>query len=83
MCVLCMEVVPVGGSEETGRPPGLSTPPSPLTVLICKVRVRAGQAAGLPETEAMKVANAAAGVVVGKVGTAVCSFDELTAALQV
>ena len=39
-------------------------------------------AAGLPETEAMKVANAAAGVVVGKVGTAVCSFDELVKQFQ-
>ena len=39
-------------------------------------------AAGLPETEAMKIANAAAGIVVGKVGTAVCSFDELMGAFQ-
>ncbi|MBO7555206.1 MAG: hypothetical protein J6T41_04465 [Neisseriaceae bacterium] len=38
-------------------------------------------AAGLPETEAMKIANAAAGVGVGKVGTAVCAFDELVGAL--
>lgn len=34
-------------------------------------------AAGLNEIQAMKIANAAAGVVVAKVGTAVCSFKEL------
>ncbi|MDO5059042.1 MAG: D-glycero-beta-D-manno-heptose-7-phosphate kinase [Neisseria sp.] len=38
-------------------------------------------AAGLPLPEAMRLANAAAGVVVGKLGTAVCSFEELAAAL--
>lgn len=36
-------------------------------------------AAGLSQEEAMKVANTAAGVVVAKVGTAVCTFDELIA----
>ncbi|MDO5686919.1 MAG: D-glycero-beta-D-manno-heptose-7-phosphate kinase [Neisseria sp.] len=36
-------------------------------------------AAGLGEKQAMLVANAAAGVVVGKVGTAVCSLPELLA----
>ncbi|MBR6877398.1 MAG: D-glycero-beta-D-manno-heptose-7-phosphate kinase [Neisseriaceae bacterium] len=40
-------------------------------------------AAGYDWLEAMHMANAAAGVVVAKLGTAVCSFDELTAALQV
>lgn len=38
-------------------------------------------AAGLSEVQAMQVANAAAGVVVGKVGTAVCSLPELLAQL--
>lgn len=38
-------------------------------------------AAGLDFAEAMHIANAAAGVVVAKLGTAVCSFDELAAAL--
>lgn len=32
--------------------------------------------------DAVKVANAAAGIVVGKIGTAVCDFDELQAALS-
>lgn len=36
-------------------------------------------AAGLKREEAMQIANTAAGVVVAKVGTAVCSFDELLA----
>ncbi|MCF7530375.1 D-glycero-beta-D-manno-heptose-7-phosphate kinase [Neisseria lisongii] len=40
-----------------------------------------GIAAGLTLPEAMHLANTAAGVVVAKLGTAVCSFDELTAAL--
>ena len=38
-------------------------------------------AAGLDFPEAMRLANAAAGVVVGKLGTAVCSFDELAQSL--
>ena len=38
-------------------------------------------AAGLDLPEAMQLANAAAGVVVGKLGTAVCSFDELAQSL--
>ena len=38
-------------------------------------------AAGLTLPEAMRLANAAAGVVVAKLGTAVCSFDELAEAL--
>ncbi|UOO82590.1 D-glycero-beta-D-manno-heptose-7-phosphate kinase [Uruburuella testudinis] len=38
-------------------------------------------AAGFDITEAMHLANTAAGVVVAKLGTAVCSFDELAAAL--
>lgn len=38
-------------------------------------------AAGLDLPEAMQLANAAAGVVVGKLGTAVCDFEELVAAL--
>ena len=40
-----------------------------------------GLAAGLDLPEAMRLANAAAGVVVGKVGTAVCTFDELAQSL--
>ena len=36
-------------------------------------------AAGLSESDAMKISNAAAGVVVAKVGTAVCSLEELLA----
>ena len=40
-----------------------------------------GLAAGLDLPEAMRLANAAAGVVVGKLGTAVCSFDELAQSL--
>lgn len=40
-----------------------------------------GLAAGLPVEEAMRVANEAAGVVVGKLGAAVCSRPELAAAL--
>lgn len=36
-------------------------------------------AAGFSENEAMQIANAAAGVVVAKVGTAVCSLEELLA----
>lgn len=39
-------------------------------------------AAGYSLPEAMHTANAAAGVVVAKLGTAVCSFNELTAALN-
>lgn len=39
-------------------------------------------AAGYTLPESMHTANAAAGVVVAKLGTAVCSFAELTAALQ-
>ncbi|QMT32048.1 D-glycero-beta-D-manno-heptose-7-phosphate kinase [Alysiella filiformis] len=38
-------------------------------------------AAGFSLPESMHIANAAAGVVVAKLGTAVCGFDELTAAL--
>ncbi|WP_274584787.1 D-glycero-beta-D-manno-heptose-7-phosphate kinase [Neisseria leonii] len=38
-------------------------------------------AAGLDWPEAMQLANAAAGVVVGKLGTAVCTFDELAASV--
>lgn len=38
-----------------------------------------GLAAGLNVTQAMQLANAAAGVVVGKVGTAVCTQEELFA----
>ncbi len=41
-----------------------------------------GVAAGLPLPEAMRVANAAAGVVVGKLGTATCSAAELDHALR-
>ncbi|QEY26822.1 D-glycero-beta-D-manno-heptose-7-phosphate kinase [Neisseria zalophi] len=41
-----------------------------------------GLAAGYDLTEAMHLANTAAGVVVAKLGTAVCSFEELTAALK-
>lgn len=40
-----------------------------------------GLAAGLDLPEAMQLANIAAGIVVGKLGTAVCSFDELADAL--
>ncbi|EGZ48050.1 D-glycero-beta-D-manno-heptose-7-phosphate kinase [Neisseria wadsworthii] len=40
-----------------------------------------GLAAGLDLPEAMQLANIAAGVVVGKVGTAVCSFEELAEGL--
>ena len=39
-------------------------------------------AAGYALPDAMHVANAAAGVVVAKLGTAVCSFDELQTALK-
>ena len=39
-------------------------------------------AAGLPLAEAMRLANAAAGVVVGKLGTATCSAAELEHALR-
>lgn len=39
-------------------------------------------AAGFSLPESMHIANAAAGVVVAKLGTAVCSFDELTASLS-
>ena len=39
-------------------------------------------AAGYPYAEAMHAANAAAGVVVAKLGTAVCSFTELVRALS-
>ena len=38
-------------------------------------------AAGFTMPESMHLANTAAGVVVAKLGTAVCSFDELQAAL--
>lgn len=40
-----------------------------------------GMAAGFDMIEAMHLANTAAGVVVAKLGTAVCTFDELAAAL--
>nr|MBP8875810.1 bifunctional heptose 7-phosphate kinase/heptose 1-phosphate adenyltransferase [Neisseria sp.] len=40
-----------------------------------------GLAAGFDMIEAMHLANTAAGVVVAKLGTAVCTFDELAAAL--
>ena len=39
-------------------------------------------AAGYDFADAMHIANSAAGVVVAKLGTAVCSFDELTQALK-
>lgn len=39
-------------------------------------------AAGYEMTTAMHIANAAAGVVVAKLGTAICSFDELMRALE-
>ena len=39
-------------------------------------------AAGYTMPEAMHLANTAAGVVVAKLGTAVCSFAELTKALE-
>lgn len=41
-----------------------------------------GVASGLPLEAAMRAANAAAGVVVGKLGTATCSLAELEAALR-
>lgn len=41
-----------------------------------------GLAAGCTMPEAMHLANTAAGVVVAKLGTAVCSFDELNKALE-
>ena len=41
-----------------------------------------GLAAGYTMSEAMHLANTAAGVVVAKLGTAVCSFAELTKALE-
>ncbi len=41
-----------------------------------------GLAAGFSLPDAMHIANTAAGVVVAKLGTAVCSFAELTAALE-
>ncbi|WP_304653906.1 D-glycero-beta-D-manno-heptose-7-phosphate kinase [Neisseria sp. Dent CA1/247] len=41
-----------------------------------------GIAAGFSLPEAMHIANTAAGVVVAKLGTAVCSFDELSTALK-
>ncbi|NDC59645.1 MAG: bifunctional heptose 7-phosphate kinase/heptose 1-phosphate adenyltransferase, partial [Alphaproteobacteria bacterium] len=41
-----------------------------------------GLGAGLPVDVAMALANAAAGVVVGKLGTAVCTAEELAAALE-
>ena len=40
-----------------------------------------GLAAGFDMIEAMHVANTAAGVVVAKLGTAVCTVDEVAAAL--
>ena len=40
------------------------------------------RAVGLPLSQAMRVANAAAGVVVGKVGTATASLDELMAEMN-
>lgn len=40
-----------------------------------------GVAAGLDLPESVRLANAAAGVVVGKLGTAVCTFDELVEVL--
>lgn len=43
--------------------------------------VALGLAAGLPIETAMRMANAAAGVVVGKLGTATCSAEELLAAM--
>lgn len=48
------------------------------TVIAC---MGLGLAAGLTMPEAMHLANTAAGVVVAKLGTAVCSFDELSKAL--
>lgn len=44
--------------------------------------VAAASAAGIPWPEAARLANAAAGVVVGKLGTAVARADELIAALH-
>jgi D-beta-D-heptose 7-phosphate kinase/D-beta-D-heptose 1-phosphate adenosyltransferase len=44
--------------------------------------VAAGLAAGLPLLDAAEIANAAAGIVVGKVGTAVAYPDEIRAALE-
>ncbi|MGN6890842.1 PfkB family carbohydrate kinase, partial [Neisseria sp. P0014.S004] len=41
-----------------------------------------GLAAGYTMPEAMHLANTAAGVVVAKLGTAVCSFAELNKALE-
>lgn len=41
-----------------------------------------GLAAGIPLAEAARIANAAASVVVGKVGTAVCTPEELLLALE-
>jgi D-beta-D-heptose 7-phosphate kinase/D-beta-D-heptose 1-phosphate adenosyltransferase len=43
--------------------------------------IAAGLAAGLPVERAMRIANAAAGIVVGKVGTATASAEEIAAAL--
>ncbi len=42
-----------------------------------------GLAAGLPPEQAMRIANAAAAVVVGKIGTAIVSPPELAAALKI
>ncbi len=42
----------------------------------------AALAAGFPLQDACLLANAAAGIVVGKIGTAVCRLEELSAALQ-
>lgn len=39
-------------------------------------------ALALPDEDAVKLANAAAGVVVGKLGTATVSFDEVSAVLE-
>ncbi|MGB8274332.1 MAG: D-glycero-beta-D-manno-heptose-7-phosphate kinase [Alphaproteobacteria bacterium] len=44
--------------------------------------VAVAMAAGIPIPEAMRLANAAAGIVVGKVGTAVVHADELVTALH-
>lgn len=44
--------------------------------------VALGKAVGMPLGQAARLANIAGGVVVGKVGTAICSFDELHAACR-
>ncbi|OYW05430.1 MAG: hypothetical protein B7X11_01940, partial [Acidobacteria bacterium 37-65-4] len=47
------------------------------------VALHVALAAGVPLVDAARLANAAAGVVVGKTGTAICTAQELAEALRV